>query len=748
MKYRKMSRRIATILIISVLLVLTLVLLFIINYYLGGGGISSPEYNLQAIILVFLTVIDILLILIFILILSRYLIKTFFEKRDQRFFSSIKIKLTLSLMALSTLPIAIFMFLSYEVINESVNQWFSTPAEEILHHSEELARAYYSSVVENTRRMMGDFINNSGYSILSPGALTRYRKKNALDAVLILDGKGRILFQDDASSERQHSFVLENPSLVVQNAQQNSISYYVENHPDADIVICFVKNPQTEDKILLFVKRIEGSIAYRAFLITEAYQEYFQLKNQVELIRLNYFIVVGVAGIIMLFGFVWFSIYISKKITIPVQALLDGSRRIAGGDFSEPLICSNTRDEFDELIHSFNKMTEDLRCNKEVIEEANINLKRFNEELETRNTFINSVLNTVAAGVVSLNQDLVITISNSAVKHLLKQRHIQINVTHLKEVVPQEKYDELLKLLKETEFHQRVSREIVFRTGKREMHFVVTATLMTDIEGKNAGYVIIFDDVSDLIKTEKAAAWQEVARRLAHEIKNPLTPIQLSVERIRKQFQRLKDGGILMPTRDLEQYERILDESLATAQSETRTLKYLVEEFSRFARLPVPILRTVNVNRLVEEVARRYQRPQCEAEVVIRLEENLPEIYADSELINRVLVNLIDNACESALEVPDAGNVCVKTHFDRHSHRVLVEVEDNGKGISEEIWDQLFLPYFSTKENGMGLGLTFVKKILDDHDAGIRVENIIPRGCRFIVEFRKMKLAENETDTV
>ncbi|MBN2432092.1 MAG: HAMP domain-containing protein [Acidobacteria bacterium] len=743
MSQKKLPRRYTTLLVISVMIILALILLFIIHYHLGSSGLVTPEFNLQAIILIFLTLIDILVILTLIFVLSRYLVKTFFEKRTRRIFTGIKTKLTLALMALAILPIAVFMFLSYEVINESVNQWFSAPAEEILRQAENLAQEYYELVIEQTRRDMRQFLADFPAGQADAAAVRRFRDRSGSDALMLLDDAGRLIWSEKATALPDDILQLDNTRLIQQNVKADEISFYVENHPEADHVVCFVRYPGPGDRILVCIRRIQGSVAYRAFVITEAYQEYFQLKNQVELIRLNYFIVVGATGIILMFAFVWFSLYISKQIIVPVQALLDGSQRVAAGDFSMPIRC-DARDEFDVLIGSFNQMMQELQNNKSIIEEASRRLKQVNAELENRNAFIHSVLNTVAAGVVSLNEDLVITVYNDAVRHLLKQRHIQINQTQLKDVVPREKYFELLRLLKETEFYQRVSREVIFRSGKREMHFVVTATLLQDYDGRRTGYVIVFDDVSDLIKTEKAAAWQEVARRLAHEIKNPLTPIQLSMERIRKQFKKMKDEDRLPNSSEVQQFEQLLAESLETTRAETRTLKYLVEEFSRFARLPVPTLRPTDLNTLVEDVVRGYAGEGNRTLVRMDLAGFLPEIYADAELIRRVIVNLVDNAIEAVQEKDTEGLVRVTTWYEENGPRILLAVEDNGRGIPEEMREHLFLPYFSTKETGMGLGLTFVKKILDDHDALIRAENLNRGGCRFTVEFRKVRSGEHE----
>lgn len=737
---RPLTKLKITLLALGILLALA-VLLFT-QYQLGGGGIESPTFNLQAILLAVLTVMNVLFILVLVLVLARYLVKTFFEKRERTVFASVKTKLTLALLALAIVPTGLFVFLAYTVINRSISQWFSAPAEEILRHSEELARSYYITAIDNVRGEMADFRSEAARGALTWEDVTAFRQRRRLDAVLLLDARGRVRREDTARPDRgQAAVALKDPALVVQNVRLGEIAHFVENHPDRDVVVCFAPSPWNDRGILVFLKALPGSVAYRSYLIIKAYQEYFRLRNQVELLRWQYLLIVSFAGISLLFAFVWFGIYISKQITGPVEALIEGSQRVAARDWSRPIEWAAS-DEFGTLVQSFNRMMGELARSQEAIEQANAGLTRMNRELAERNTFIQTVLDSVATGVVSVDADLRITSSNSATRHLLKQRRVQDGATYLREVIPPEKMPELQRLLQEAEFHQRVSREITFETGKRTMHFAVTASAMRDAEGRVSGYVVVFDDVSDLIRTEKAAAWQEVAKRLAHEIKNPLTPIQLFVERIRKQFGRLQDAGALPGNDSVSHFRQLLDDGLATVQTETGNLKYLVEEFSRFARLPNPVLLPVNLNQLVEEAAAAFRVAHPERRVETDMDPGLPPVYLDRELIRLVINNLLRNAADAVAEEGGDGRITVATAYREESRRVHLSVEDEGRGLADEHWENLFLPYFSTKKEGMGLGLTIVKKILDDHEAAVRAEPVQPHGCRFVVEFTHLRTPE------
>lgn len=717
-----------------------LVSLLLITRTPGSGAEDSPTFNLQVVLLAVLTVINALALLLLVSVLVRYLIKLFFEKRGRTLHTSVRTKLILAFAFLAVVPAGLFMFFSFTLISHSVNQWFSAPAEAVLNHAEDLAQSYYASVIDRTKAFLSDYLE-SPTTGATEETLKTFRRTRRIDTVLLLDDQGAVVFRDDAPGAAGKPYVPDNVPLILQNAKPSTASHYLESRPAEDVIIAFAQLPGLPARVIVFAQKVPSSPAYHAFLINEAYKEYFQLKNQVQLIRANYFLVVGGVGGMILLGFSWFGVYISRKITTPINALLEGSRRVASGDLSTPVECE-TRDEFEELIQSFNRMTEEIRRNEAMLEDANRELVRINRELESRNTFIETVIDTIAAGVVCVDQEHLITISNAAAAGLLRPLAITDGRSRLQDVLPKEKAEELVRLLKDADFHGRVSKEVLFHAGKRTLHFAVTVTPMRDDQQRKTGYVIAFDDVTELLKTEKAAAWQEVARRLAHEIKNPLTPIQLSMERVAKQYRKLEETGALPPAPDgpradaLGSFGEMLSEALQIVQGETRNLKYLVDEFSKFARLPVPVLKPEDLNALVNEIRDRCQPLHPEIAFGLDLEANLPHPYLDAELIRRVLVNLVDNAAESIREIAEGGRITLRTRHDREHGRVVLVVEDTGKGVPEDAQDNLFLPYVSTKQTGMGLGLTIVKKILDDHEAGIRPEPVSPHGLRMVIDFQ------------
>ena len=723
-------------LLLAFLFAIAMIALLVGTRSLMSGTVEPPSFNLQVILLTVLTVVNILALLLLVAILVRYVIKLFFDRRGKTIHTSVRVKLIFAFAMLAFIPTGFFMFFSFTLISRSVSQWFSAPAESILKNADSLAQNYYASVIERTRALLGDYLaapEKGG----EEEALRAFRRETRLDSVFRLNPEGVVAFHDEAPGP-DRPYRPENVPLVMQNAQHGTVSHFVENRPSGDMVLAFARLHRN-GPVLVFAQKIPHSPSVQANLINEAYQEYFKLKNQVGLIRVNYYFVIALVGGLILLGFCWFGVYISRKITTPINALLEGSRRVAAGDLSSPVACE-TRDEFEELIQSFNRMTEEIRRNEAMLGEANEELVRINRELESRNTFIETVIDSIATGVVSVDQDRLITISNAASGTMLKPLAITAGRSHLRDVLPPEKAEEIDRLLKDADFHGRVSREILFQAGKRTLHFAVTVTPMRDAERHKTGYVIAFDDVTELLRTEKAAAWQEVARRLAHEIKNPLTPIQLSMERVVRQYQKIAEDGLGSPApapdaQAVQRFGEVLRESLQVIQGETRNLKYLVDEFARFARLPAPNPVPTDLNALVREIRDRCDPQHPEIQFELRLEEDIPQPYLDPELIRRVLVNLVDNAAESIKDTRGPGAITVATRFDRDSGRVVLTVEDTGTGIPEEDLDSLFLPYFSTKQTGMGLGLTIVRKILEDHEAGIRPEKVTPHGLRMVIDF-------------
>jgi two-component system nitrogen regulation sensor histidine kinase NtrY len=453
------------------------------------------------------------------------------------------------------------------------------------------------------------------------------------------------------------------------------------------------------------------SLADRAAGISRGVQEYFQIKILSQPIMHSYILALVLIGLaVMLLGS-WFGIYIARGITNPIKLLVEGTQIVAGGDLTVS-VPDVSNDEIGHLIKSFNRMTADLRASR--------------AEVENRRRYTETLLRHVSAGVVGLDAERRVSAINPCAERMLGIKAAEA----LGQV-----YDVCLQpsLIKALEEH--------FQTGplRREVRcqlklddgaeLMVTATPFevesTAGDYRNPGVVLFLEDVSQLAKVERMEAWREVARRIAHEIKNPLTPIQLSAERLRRQLLVNGEG-------------RLVDECTRIIIDEVEALKRLVNEFAAFARMPQLNPVAGDLNALVTETVANFSGAYPQVVITIDLDRALPLIAFDREALKRAIVNLLDNAVAAASGVSRNGEVPwvrIKTSFDHATGIVAAEVEDNGPGIDPRLRARIFEPYFSTKSNGTGLGLAIVASIVTDHRGFVRVYNRSPHGSRFVVEF-------------
>jgi two-component system nitrogen regulation sensor histidine kinase NtrY len=378
-------------------------------------------------------------------------------------------------------------------------------------------------------------------------------------------------------------------------------------------------------------------------------------------------------------------------------------------------------DEFAGLIDAFNRMAGDLATSRRRLERSAIELERKHEDVEGRRQYVETVLDRIATGVISIDNEGRIRTWNSAATRLLG---IDSRVDGLRAaaVFGSPELEPLARLLTDrgSRRDDAMPTELSISRDGRELHLLVMVTPLRRAEGRADGIVIVFDDVSPLIRAQKVAAWREVARRLAHEIKNPLTPIQLSAERLQRHF-----AGAPEATRAL------VDECATTIVTEVESLKGLVDEFSQFARMPAPRAAPTDLHGLLDDALALYRGLFRDVEIRTRFASSLPKVSADPEQLRRVIINIVDNAIEA---VERRGAIDIETQHDAGNSLVRIVVADNGPGIPAAERDKLFLPYYSTKQRGSGLGLAIVRRIVAEHGGNIDVSDNVPQGTRFAIE--------------
>ncbi|HZS12523.1 MAG TPA: ATP-binding protein, partial [Nitrospirales bacterium] len=455
--------------------------------------------------------------------------------------------------------------------------------------------------------------------------------------------------------------------------------------------------------------------------ITRQYAEYKQTKAMKNPIKAGMYLFIAVVAMLILFSATWFGFYVARGITVPIQRLAEATNAIARGNLNVKIAAKAT-DEIGTLIDSFNHMTQDLRIGKTKLEQVNRSLQQSNLELEDRRAYTEAVVDTIAAGVLSIDRAGTISTFNPSAERILGVWGDQLRGRSANEAFKalgldlfQSAFDRIL-----ADQRDSLTMEGALEMQGKFLTIGLNVSRMRNQAGEDLGFVLVFEDLTELIKAQKKAAWQEVAQRVAHEIKNPLTPIQLSAQRLRKKF-----------AEKAPDFEQIFDESTEVIINEVSGLKRLVDEFSRYARLPAPQMSRQSLHDVLQEVVALYRSAHRDIELIVELDETLPTLNFDREQLNRVFVNLFDNAIQA---MNQKGRVWVATRYDTRRHRAVVTVADEGTGITPEDKDRLFVPYFSRRKTGTGLGLAIVHRIITDHDGVITAANNQPKGAIFTFE--------------
>jgi two-component system nitrogen regulation sensor histidine kinase NtrY len=430
-----------------------------------------------------------------------------------------------------------------------------------------------------------------------------------------------------------------------------------------------------------------------------------------------YLSLIGIIFLVTLFVATWIGFYLSRRITGPLQELASASREISGGNLGIRVRAS-AGDEVGMLVEAFNEMASRLQESQEVITRGNADLRRTNQALEERRRYIETLLHSLSTGVLSLDREGRIGTSNPAAETVLGVP-VRSGAT-LTEAFEGTPAAPVRAVVEEAVRGSRTVREELVLAGGQQVRTVsVAASPLRGARGEDLGSIVLVEDLTDLLRAQRLAAWREVARRMAHEIKNPLTPIQLAAQRLRRKWE---SGASDLST--------VLPEATASIEHEVGALKRMVDEFSRFARLPGIEPEAVDAAGLVESVVALYGgHPGIAFEV--RTDPGISTIVADGEQLRRALINLVDNAVAA---MGGQGRITLSVRAGEEAGSLRLEVADSGPGIAPPDRDKLFVPYFSTKARGTGLGLAIVQRVVSDHRGTIRVEDNLPQGARFVID--------------
>jgi two-component system nitrogen regulation sensor histidine kinase NtrY len=449
---------------------------------------------------------------------------------------------------------------------------------------------------------------------------------------------------------------------------------------------------------------VPKNIARRAAQISRSYEQYKHSMFLKTPIKNSYILTLLLITLVIIFAATWFGLYLAKGITVPIQQLAEGTHAVAQRNWDYRIEASGD-DEIGTLVESFNRMTRDL--------------KSMTGEIERRGRYMETLLVNVQAAVIAVDAAGRITAWNKAAEKMFGVSGAEILGRPQTEVFVAEHLKPMREMMESVKEGASVEKELRISLPDRVLTVMATAATLRDDEGHSLGVMVFIDDITEIQKVQRMEAWREVARRIAHEIKNPLTPIQLSAERLRKRYAKLLDGD-----------GAVLDKCTTTIIRQVEELKSLVNEFAQFARLPTAELAISDLNEVINEALFLYQEGHRDIQFEFRAGV-IPALELDRNQIKRALINLLDNAVAAT---DGNGRVEIATSYDRALTKVCLEVADNGHGLPADVRSRIFEPYFSTKEDGTGLGLSIVNAIVEDHHGYIRVRANEPKGTKFIIE--------------
>ena len=673
--------------------------------------------------------------LVFLLIFVRSFVRLRMEQSKAQLGARFKTKMVLGAVAVSLLPVIFMFFVSYSLLNRTLGRWFPRPLEIASEETQHLLNDLGRSTLPRLHLL--------GYEAAShvsetPDDFLQHALAMGLDAVWLLDSDGKLLMGGVACDNRPDLPAAQPCGLPgVSGSQQLTLASGVEIWQAAGKSYfagrVSVPLPNQKHGTLVAAFRTSPEFVGRWTTIQAQTQEYENVKQNLRALKRQMLLILFFFTLLVLSAATWVALFLAKQVTLPIQALAEGTREVSAGNFDYQ-VPEQAQDELGELIHAFNSMTTQLRDGRAQINEFTRNLQLAVQELERRRQLMETVLENIPAGVIYMDAAGGVQRTNTALLNMF--RASSRDVTSLEALVGMDAQRTLEHLMRRALRMGVVSREIEVVVGDRLLHLAVTVSSLGPRRA-HTGYVLVFDDLTDVLRAQKSAAWQEVARRIAHEIKNPLTPIQLSAQRILHHLELRADET--EPSKDPE-LSRIAQECARLIVREVATLSSLVNEFSQFVRFPTAKLLPTDANTTVNEALEVFSGRLDGIQLKTSLEENLPAIRADGPLLRSVIINLIDNAAE-ALEDATSREITVTTHLRPESDTIEIAVADTGHGISPEDKDKLFLPHFSTKDRGTGLGLAIAARIISEHGGSLRVEDNRPVGSRFLIELPVAELS-------
>jgi two-component system nitrogen regulation sensor histidine kinase NtrY len=722
-----------------------LIIIFcIIEYYLISKAGPLP---LGSNILIFTVInINILLILTLCFLVIRNIVKLIFEDRRHILGARLRTRLVAAFIFLSLLPTILLFFVSLYFLNTSLAYWFDSRVDAALENAVAIGQSYYEEQSDLVKRYAVDmagalagrcFDSNGTFNIecAAEACANPYRffmtghlaGDEKLHYIEILTPEGRSLWS------RVRLPLLQKPAIpdpveirdILDRMETVTIHSDMENGELVKTAVP-VMNPDGKPVLLLMAgKALASNLSGLLDEVRRGYEEYNQFRLFQDPIKATLIITLFLITMLIIFVAIWFGIRMARGITEPVQMLADATHRVAQGDLDFTLEARG-RDELSGLVRAFNTMTRDLKEARALAEKATRGLRESYREIEHSRAYMEILLHSITTGVISIDMEGKVTTINRSACVMLGIESDAVIGSHYSSILDRNQTVEFENIRRDLARAGKgvLQRHIVMERQGRKLSLLVNFAVLKDQTDLPLGVIIVFDDLTEIEKVQRMAAWREVARRLAHEVKNPLTPIKLSAQRLNKKYRSRFHG----------EEKEIFVRCTETIIGQSDELRRLVDEFSRFARTPAPVFRQVHPAELVDSVIALYMDNSSNVQIVFTPQDECPELLIDPDQIKRALINLIDNAISV---MPGGGKIAISIEHDAGGGKVRISVSDTGPGVSEEDRNRLFEPYFSRKGGGSGLGLAIVSSIMADHNGSIYLGHgdEDEGGATFIMEF-------------
>ncbi|MFA6465424.1 MAG: ATP-binding protein [Desulfurivibrionaceae bacterium] len=719
---------------IRLIILACLVLIPLLTYFetrvVQLGAIPFP---VSGNVLIFVLInVNVLLLLLMVFLVLRNLAQLVFERRRRFLGTKLRSKLVIAFVSMSFFPTGLLFFIALQFVSTSMDYWFNINVAQSLEESISIAKNVYQEAqdqADRQARLIADRLESKRYGDLVAGDMTpvlqEIIKTHGLAGIEVISGQREMLgraYRPEiaAGGVPEISFNMIRNALA-DNKEQVTIQPVAAGELVRGVSAVRIGGAEASQAALVVSLLIPQERVQRMQTISAGYEGYKQLMILKAPIKTTLLVMLLIVTLLIVFCAIWFAFYVAGGLTGPIGRLAEATRRVAEGEL-DFVLEKTSGDEVGTLVDSFNRMTSDLSASKRQLEEANSALRQGNLDAETRRRYMEIVLQNVAAGVISLDEQGRITTINRFAEELLRIDRREFEGKEYHAVLRPEHRAILEGFLVELSRSGKPSLERPLRltVGDDTFSLRVNVTRLEDENNQPLGVVLVFDNLTELEKAQRMAAWREVARRIAHEVKNPLTPIQLSAQRLRKRYLDRLAGD-----------QEVFDVCTKTIVNQVDELKKLVSEFSSFARMPAVHKTVGSLAEMANEVFVLYQEAHKDRQFRLRVEGPVPKFSFDVKQMERVLINLLNNAVAATAE---AGVIEIVLACEAERNVVTIEVRDNGSGVSDEDKLRLFEPYFSRKKSGTGLGLAIASTVVADHHGYIRVKDNEPRGTRFIIE--------------